>query len=83
MLFHLPGESMSRYIDQSKANQALAAGQTHGDMRPGHGVIQEAKQEDIAKHAYGIYVKGGCVQGHCQENWILAEKELRTEACRP
>lgn len=33
--------------------------------------------EDIARRAYGFYVESGCQPGHCEENWLRAESELR------
>jgi len=33
--------------------------------------------EGIARRAYGFYVESGCQTGHCEENWLRAESELR------
>jgi hypothetical protein len=73
---------MDKYTTQSKATQTLAAQQTHGDMRPGHGVIAVPTHDDIAMRAYDIYVKSGRKDGHCKQNWQQAEHDLRTVARR-
>ncbi|MCC7144860.1 MAG: DUF2934 domain-containing protein [Phycisphaeraceae bacterium] len=36
--------------------------------------------DEIARRAYEIYVKKGCRQGQCKQNWQQAERELRTPA---
>jgi Protein of unknown function (DUF2934) len=69
---------MKQYMNPSEANQVLAAGQTHSDMHPGHGVIAEPTHDDISQRAFGIYIKSGCMQGQCKQNWHQAEHELRT-----
>jgi hypothetical protein len=69
---------MKKYPNRSEETQILAAGQTHDDMHPGHGVIPEPTHDDIAQRAYDIYVKSDCKQGHCIQNWHQAEHELRT-----
>ncbi len=80
---------MRPYMTQSEANQELAAGQTHDDLRvrddlhPGRGVLAMPVHEDIAKQAYDIYVKNGHQEGHCKQNWHQAEQELRTSAHQP
>jgi hypothetical protein len=67
---------MNKYTNQSEATRELAAGQTHDDMHPGHGVIAPPAHETIARRAYDIYVKHGCQQGHCKQNWAQAVHEL-------
>jgi hypothetical protein len=69
---------MNKYTTRSEAARTLAAGQTHDDLHTGHGVISMPTQADIANRAYDIYVKSGCKQGHCNENWREAEHELKT-----
>jgi Protein of unknown function (DUF2934) len=34
-----------------------------------------ASHEVIARRAYDIYMKTGRIEGHCEENWLKAEKE--------
>jgi hypothetical protein len=75
--------SMSKYTTQSEAKRALAAGQTHGDLHPGHGVFTLPTHDDIAARAYEIYVESGRTQGHCKQNWQQAEHDLRTGDRRP
>jgi hypothetical protein len=36
--------------------------------------------DDIARRAYDIYVKTGCKNGHCTQNWHQAEQSLRDQA---
>jgi len=74
---------MNKYTTQSEATRILAAQQTHSDLHPGHGVITMPTHADIAKRAYDIYVKNGCKQGQCKQNWQQAEHELRTGDRRP
>ena len=42
--------------------------------------VKSASDADIAKRAYDIYVKAGRKQGHCNQNWLQAEGELRKQA---
>jgi hypothetical protein len=46
-------------------------------MHPGRGVLTHLTHDQIADHAYGIYVKTGCKQGCCKQNWQQAETELQ------
>jgi Protein of unknown function (DUF2934) len=68
---------MKKYPTRSEETQILAAGQTHNDMHPGHGVIAEPTHDDMALRAYGIYADNGCKPGRCLQNWHQAEHELR------
>lgn len=43
--------------------------------RPGNGLVRE----EIAKRAYTIFEQRGCVDGHDQEDWYEAEKQLIRE----
>lgn len=36
-------------------------------------------QEEIAMRAYAIYLHNGCLPGHCNDNWRLAERHLIIE----
>jgi hypothetical protein len=74
---------MNKYTTQSEATRILSAGQTHGDLHPGPGVITLPTHDDIAKRAYDIYVKSGRRQGQCKQNWQEAEHDLRTRDRRP
>ncbi len=42
----------------------------------GHPLVKPT-HEEIAKRAFEIYEESGCLPGHCEENWHLAERELR------
>ncbi|MFQ5428075.1 MAG: DUF2934 domain-containing protein [Thermodesulfobacteriota bacterium] len=35
-----------------------------------------SKHEKIARAAYELYEKSGCLPGRDEENWLAAEKEL-------
>jgi len=35
--------------------------------------------EDVARHAYEIYVEKGCQQGQSEQNWLQAEQELKNQ----
>jgi len=50
--------------------------QSHDIPRPKSGSTAKPTLEDIAKRAYEIYVKNGCQQGQCEQNWKQAEQEL-------
>ncbi len=39
-------------------------------------------QEKIARRAYEKWCKRGCTHGHDQQDWLEAEKELRSEMPR-
>ena len=39
----------------------------------------ELPSEAIAKRAYQLFERRGRVHGHDREDWVQAEKELRTE----
>lgn len=73
---------MNKYTTQSQANRVLAAGQTHGDMHAGGGVIGTPSHDAIAHRAYDIFVKDGRTPGHCQRNWLQAEHELHAVCFR-
>ena len=74
---------MDKYTTRSEATRTLAAQQTHNDLHPGHGVITMPTHDDIAKRAYDIYLKNGCKQGQCKQNWLQAEHDLRAGDRRP
>ena len=65
-----------KFVTQSEAKHELAAQQTHRELRSGHGVIVLPSHAEIAMRAYGIYVKDGCKQGRCKENWQQAEHDM-------
>jgi hypothetical protein len=74
---------MDKYTPQSEANRTLAAQQTHGDMHPGHGVIATPTHNDISRRAYDIYIKSGCKDGQCKQNWKQAEHEIQDALRHP
>jgi hypothetical protein len=48
---------------KSQAAKAVAAGE------PSH--------EEIARRAYELYLERGSLEGHHEEDWLIAEAELR------
>ncbi len=74
---------MKTYMSQTEATRRLAAGQTHDDMHPGHGVITVPTHEEIARRAYEIYLRNGRREGQSEQNWYQAEHELRRGGRRP
>jgi hypothetical protein len=37
----------------------------------------EPSHEEIARRAYELYLERGSVEGHHEEDWLIAEAELR------
>ena len=69
---------MNKYSNKSKGKQVFAAQQVRNASHPGP-VASMLTHEDIAKHAYEIYVEKGCRQGQSEKNWLQAEQELRNQ----
>jgi len=69
---------MNKYSNKSKGKQVFAAQQMLNASHPGP-VAAMLTHEDIAKHAYEIYVEKGCRQGQSEKNWLQAEQELRNQ----
>jgi hypothetical protein len=42
----------------------------------GSALTPAPSHDDIARRAYEIYVKKGCQQGQCKQNWRQAEQDL-------
>ena len=78
---------MNKYNNQSKGKQVFAAQQMLNASHPGPVVAAMLTHEDIAKHAYEIYVEKGCPHGQSertgckptemknQQNWRQAGRE--------
>ncbi|MCX5679503.1 MAG: DUF2934 domain-containing protein [Candidatus Omnitrophica bacterium] len=43
---------------------------------------QKDMKDLIAKKAYDLYVKSGCKSGHDLDNWVKAEKIVKSECCK-
>ena len=41
------------------------------------GATGEPTHEEIAKRAYELYLERGSIEGHHDEDWLLAEADLR------
>jgi hypothetical protein len=57
------------------------AERTSADERaPKSAVVQQGAvtDSDIARRAYELYVARGCEHGHDVDDWVQAERELRT-----
>jgi hypothetical protein len=39
--------------------------------------LGEPSHEDIARRAYELYLERGSIEGHQEEDWLIAEAELR------
>jgi hypothetical protein len=67
---------MHRHGTHYKDVRDRTAEQTHNDLHPGSGVVFPPTHDEIAHRAFDIYVRSGCEQGHCKQNWHEAEHEL-------
>jgi hypothetical protein len=70
---------MNKYHNQSKGKQVFAAQQMLNASHPGPVVATLLTHEDIATHAYEIYVEKGCPQDQSEQNWLQAEQELKNQ----
>ena len=70
---------MNKYNNQSKGKQVFAAQQMLNASHPGPVVAAMLKHEDIARHAYEIYVEKGCPQGQSEQDWLQAEQEMKNQ----
>ena len=39
-------------------------------------IIKEPSREEIERRAYELYLARGCGEGHADEDWLQAEREL-------
>ena len=70
---------MNKCNDKSKGREVFAAQQMLNASHPGPVATAMLTHEDIAKHAYEIYVEKGCPQGQSERNWLRAEQELKNQ----
>jgi hypothetical protein len=68
-------------MTKSKKKQMADMQQAHKDphtenVATATGVLTH---EDISKRAYEIYVRNGCKEGQCEQNWLQAEQELKNQ----
>ena len=68
---------MNKYNNQSKSKQVHAAQQMLNASHPEPVAAAMLTHEDIARHAYEIYVEKGCQQGQSEQDWLQAEQELK------
>lgn len=40
-------------------------------------ITKEPSREEIERRAYELYLARGCGEGHAEEDWLQAERELR------
>ena len=64
----------------SKATPTCTTQKTYNAAKPTPVVTPTATHDDIAKRAHEIYIKNGCPQGQCEQNWQQAEHELRVQS---
>jgi len=70
---------MNKYNNQSKSRQVRAAQQMRNASHPEPVAAALLTHEDVARHAYEIYVEKGCQQGQSEQNWLQAEQELKNQ----
>ena len=68
---------MNKYHNQSKGKQVFAAQQMLNASHPGPVVAPLLTHEDIATHAYEIYIEKGRPQGQSEQNWRQAGREVK------
>jgi len=68
---------MIKPTTRSKATPTRVTQQTDNAAKPAPDVIPTATHDDIARRAHEIYIKKGCPQGQCEQNWQQAEQELK------
>ena len=70
---------MNKYDNQSKGRQVFAAQQMLNAAHAGPVAAALLTHEDIAKHAYKIYVDKGRRQDQSEQDWLQAEQELKNQ----
>ena len=61
---------------------AVVAAKSAAPVAKSGKVDYEPTSEEIATRAFEIYVSEGCREGSDLENWLRAERELRSQAAR-
>jgi hypothetical protein len=69
---------MIKASNKSTSTQAFATRQMHGNLRPGPIAASTLRYEDIAQRAYEIHVEKGYPQGQSEQDWLQAERELKS-----
>jgi hypothetical protein len=72
-----PKKSQVPAPQQVKTPQVPSPQQAQDILRSKSAQTTKPTIDDIAKRAYEIYVKKGCQQGQCEQNWKQAERELK------
>lgn len=70
---------MNKYSNQSKGKQVFAAQQVLNAVHAKPVAAALVTHEDVAKHAYAIFVDTGCRHGQSEQNWLQAEQELKNQ----
>ena len=65
---------MSTAKQSAKIINRAKAGETLDDQTAG---LNEPAREEIKRRAYELYLAGREVNGHDQDDWLQAERELR------
>ena len=76
---------MSHHHSNNPTNQSEDPGTAASTQTASHGggaCITAPTHEDIAKRAYGIYLKTGRKQGQCKQNWQQAEQSFSGQPAR-
>ncbi len=66
----------NRWGSSSSKGTATTAPSGQGSSAP------EGSREAIAKRAYQKFLARGCKHGHDQQDWLEAEREIKSEALR-
>ena len=70
---------MNKYSNQSKGRHVFAAQQVLNAVHTEPVAAALVTHEDIARHAYEIYVDTGRRQDQSEQNWLQAERELKNQ----
>jgi hypothetical protein len=70
---------MNKYNDQSKGKQVFATQQMRNALHAEPVAAAMLTHEDIARHAYEIYVEKGGRQDQSEQDWLQAEQELKNQ----
>ena len=73
---------MSKCSNKSKGKQVFATQKMLDAPHSGLVVAALFAHEDIATHAYELYVETGCRQDQSEQNWLRAEQELKNRQNR-
>ena len=62
---------------RNQVEDALDLGFPESPSHPPSNPDADAQQQEIRIRAYELYVEGGSQDGHAEEDWLNAEREIR------